>query len=146
MGYDLTVQGLIRKRAELASDVVRRRAELTDVMAQLQHIDSAIRVFKPEIDLEDLPEPLPAAPYAGFRGEIRRFLLDELRQANAPLSTFDLAERVLVKRGLDPNDRVAVKLIQRRTGYSLAKLRRQNIVCSRGGGRNAPLLWWLSER
>ena len=144
MGYDLAVHGLIRKRAEMASQVVRRRAELVELMAQLSHIDAAIRVFKPELELEDLPEALAPAPFAGFRGEIRRFILDELRQANGPLSTFDLADKVMDKRQLDLNDPIAVKLIRRRTGYAMAKLRKQRVVESRGGGRNAPLEWNLT--
>lgn len=146
MGYDLTVQGLVRKRAEMASRVVQLRAELVDLMAQLNSIDSAIRVFKPDLELEDLPEPVPSAPYAGFRGEIRRFLLDAMREAGEPLSTFDLADRVLLKRDLDPNDRVAVKLIRRRTGYSLSKLRKQGLVSSKQSHHAAPLLWTLVKR
>jgi hypothetical protein len=45
------------------------------------------------------------------------------------------------ERGLDANDRVVVKLIQRRTGYALAKLRSKGKVTSGRAHRSAPLEW-----
>jgi hypothetical protein len=44
-GYDLTVQGLIRKRAELAGQVEAKQTEITALMAQLHALDTSIRVF-----------------------------------------------------------------------------------------------------
>jgi hypothetical protein len=144
MGYDLTVQGLIRKRAELAGEVEGLRAQTEGKLSALYHIDSAIRVFRPDIDLDDLPCRTAAAPFTGFRGEIQRFLLDRLREANAPQSTFDLADAVMAKRGLDPTDRIALSLIRKRTGYALAKLRRAGRVASSRSHRSAPLEWRLT--
>lgn len=144
MGYDLTVQGLIRKRAEMAGQVQAKQAELGALIAGLQHIDAAIRIFKPEIKLEDLPEKVAPSAFTAFRGEFQRFLLDQLRRSNHPLSTFDLAERVMEQRGLDPKDKIALSLIRKRTGYALAKLRKQSKVTSRQTHRSAPLEWELA--
>jgi len=141
MGYDLTLQGLIRKRAELAGELEAVRAHAGGLLSALQHIDATIRVFNPAIDLEDLPEGSVPAPFTGFRGEIQRFLIDELRKANHPLSTFDLADKIMEKRGLDPNDRIALNLIRKRTGYALAKLRKAGRVTSKRAHRSAPLEW-----
>jgi len=146
MGYDLTVQGLIRKRAEMAGQVTALQAQLGELIAAMSHIDASIRVFKPEIELDDLPEKLAPAPFTGFRGEIQRFLLDELRKANHPLSTFNLAEAIMRKRGLDPADRVVFTLIARRTGYGLAKLRKSGRVTSHRAHRTAPMDWELAGR
>ena len=143
MGYDLTVQGLIRKRAEMAGQVTALQAQLGELISAMSHIDASIRVFKPEIELDDLPERLAPAPFTGFRGEIRRFLLDTLRQANGPQTTFDLARAVMEKRGLDPDDKITFKLIAHRTGYSLAKLRRAGKVTSQRVGHGALLEWEL---
>jgi len=145
MGYDLTVQGLIRKRAEMAGQVTALQAQLGELIAAMSHIDASIRVFKPEIELDDLPERLAPAPFTGFRGEIQRFLLDELRKANHPLSTFDLAERIMRKRGLDPADRIVFTLIARRTGYALAKLRKSGCVTSHRAHRSAAMEWSLTS-
>lgn len=145
MGYDLTLAGLLRKRAEMAGQVEAKQAELGALIADLSHVDATIRVFRPDIDLADLPEKLAPAPFTGFRGEIQRFLIDELRKANHPLSTFELAERVMAKRGLDPSDRVVFKLIAKRTGYALAKLRKAGGATSQRAHRSAPLEWALAR-
>lgn len=143
--YQLTVQGLIRKRAELAGQVEALHMQLASLMAQLNAIDTSIRVFRPDIDLADLPEKIPPAPFTAFRGEFQRFLLDTLRQAGGPLSTFDLAEAVMGRRALDCSDRIVSRLIQRRTGYALCKLRRKGLVQSRRlGGNNGVMEWRLA--
>lgn len=143
MGYDLTVQGLIRKRAEIAGQVENLHMELASLMAQLNALDSSIRVFKPGIELSDLPERLPPAPFTAFRGEVQRFLLEELRKANHPLTTFDLAAAVMERRGLDATDKIVFTLIARRTGYALSKLKRAGRVDSRRVSRNGWMAWEL---
>ncbi len=140
-GYDLTLHGLLRKRGELSSQVEAFRAQLGVTMAALDHIDATIRIFKPDIDLIDLPErPAPPAN-AAFRGEVQRFLLDTLRKSNHPMTTFDLAEAVMRQRGLEPSDRVLFQLIAKRTGHSLTKLRRAGKVLSHRVGKSAMLEW-----
>jgi hypothetical protein len=113
------------------------------MLSALDHIDAVIRILKPDIDLEDLPERPVAPALSGTRGDLQRFLIDQLRKANHPLDTFELAAAVMVERGLDANDRVVVKLIQRRTGYALAKLRSKGKVRSGRAHRSAPLEWNL---
>ena len=144
MGYDLTVQGLIRKRAELAGQVEAMHCQLASLMAALNAIDTSIRVFRPDIDLGDLPERIPPAPFTAFRGEFQRFLLDALRKANGPMDTFRLAEMVCERRGLDAADKIVFRLIARRTGYALSKLRRAGKVESRRVSGNGLMEWTLS--
>lgn len=145
MGYDLTVRGLIRKRAELAGQVEAMHCQLASLMNQLNAIDQSIRVFKPDIDLGDLPERVPPAPFTAFRGEFQRFLLDQLRQADGPLDTFQLAEAICQRRGLDATDKIVFRLIARRTGYALAKLRSKGLANSKRAHRSAPLEWSMAD-
>jgi hypothetical protein len=144
-GYDLTLSGLLRKRAETAGQAEGLRAQLAAMLSALDHIDAVIRILKPDIDLEDLPERPVAPALSGTRGDLQRFLLDQLRRSNQPLDTFELARRVINERKLDPQDRVIVKLIQRRTGYALAKLRNKGKVTSGRAHRSAPLEWRLNR-
>lgn len=139
--YQLTLHGLLRKRGELVGEVEGLRAQLGVKMSALDHIDATIRVFKPDIDIMDLPErPAPPAN-AAFRGEVQRFLLDTLRHADAPMTTHELAEAVMRRRGLEPSDRVLFTLIAKRTGHSLTKLRRQGKVASHRFSKSAMLEW-----
>lgn len=145
MGYDLTIQGLIRKRAELAGQVEAIHCQLSSLMAQLNAIDTSIQVFRPGIELADLPEKVPPAPFTAFRGEFQRFLLDQLRQADRPLTTFELAEAMMDRRGLDKGDRIVFTLIARRTGYALTKMRKAGKVERRPHGQSRLMEWSLFE-
>lgn len=140
-GYQLTLHGLLRKRGELSAEVDGLRAQLGTRLDALNHIDATIRVFKPDIDLVDLPERQAPPPNAAFRGEVQRFLLDTLRKADGPLTTHDLAAAVMRNRGLDPADRILFGLIAKRTGHSLTKLRRQGRVASHRFSKSAMLEW-----
>ena len=142
MGYDLTVQGLIRKRAELAGDVEALHIKLASLYAALNALDTSIRVFKPAIELDDLPCRVPPAPMTAFRGEFQRFLLDRLRNAERPLSTLELAADVMEQRKLDARDKIVASLIARRTGYALCKLRQKGLVTSRDIFRRGGLQEW----
>lgn len=144
MGYELTLQGLLRKRGELAGDAATLRGQLDRRLTELDAIDRVIRVFNPEIDLEDLPEKAAPPALTGTRGEFQRFLLEELRRADKPLTTLDLAKRVLEQRGMDTKDRILAKLINERTGNSLGKMKRAGKVTSSRAGRGALLEWRLA--
>ncbi len=64
-GYDLTIQGLLRKRAEMAGAAEGLRAQLNGKLSALDHIDATIRIFKPDIDLADLPERIAPPALSG---------------------------------------------------------------------------------
>lgn len=142
MGYDLTVQGLIRKRADLAGQVEALHMQLASLYASLNAIDTSIRVFKPAIDLDDLPTRIMPSPMTAYRGQFQRFLLDTLREAGLPMSTLELAAAVMGERMLDPTDKIVASLIARRTGYALCKLRRKGVVTSRDIYRRGGLQEW----
>lgn len=145
MGYDLTVQGLIRKRAELACDATTLRDQLDARLAELDAVDRTIRVFAPDIDLDDLPTRAAPPAMTGMRGEFQRFLLDALRKAEGPLTTHDLAKMVMAERGMNAADRVLAKLIGERTGNSLGKMRRAGKVIGQKTGKIAMLEWRSAE-
>lgn len=144
--YQLALSGLLRKRGELTSEVEALRAQLGDKLAALDHVDATIRVFKPDIDLVDLPERPAPPPNAAFRGEVQRFLLHTLRVTGEPLTTTQLAEAVMVSRRLNVSDRVLLKLIRARTGHSLGRLRKQGFVASERFSKGAELEWRLTGR
>jgi hypothetical protein len=130
----------------MAGQAEALRAQLTGMLSALDHIDAVIRILKPDIDLEDLPERPVAPALSGTRGDLQRFLIDELRKANHPLDTFELAEAVMRERGLDPSDLAVRKLLRHRTGYALSKLRNKGRVTSGRAHRSAPLSWELAGR
>ena len=144
--YELTVHGLLRKRAELSMEVDALRNQLGVLLAALDNVDATIRVFKPDIDIGDMPERLAPPPSAAFRGEVQRFLLHTLKASDRPLSTSQLAEAVMASRRLNASDRMLAKLILRRTGHSLGRLRRAGMIEGERFGNTAECRWRVTAQ
>ena len=143
--YELTVHGLLRKRGELSAEVDALRSQLDTLLSALDHVDATIRVFKPDIDIEDMPERAAPPPNAAFRGEVQRFLLHTLKASDRPLSTSQLAEAIMASRRLNTSDRVLAKLILRRTGHSLGRLRRAGMIEGERFGNTAECRWRVAN-
>lgn len=54
------------------------------LMAQLKAIGTSIRVFRPAIDLGDLPAKIQPAPFTAFRGEFQRLLSTRCERLDDP--------------------------------------------------------------
>ena len=136
---------LISKRAELAGQIEHAQAEVVRLTVELDHIESSLRIFKPDIDLAGIaPRPVPPAHHA-FRGEVSRILLEALRATDRPLSTTELTDRVMRERGLNMKDAKLRQTMGRRIGASLNHWRRVRRVLEslRGPGQ---VLYWQIKR
>jgi hypothetical protein len=110
------LSGLIAKRAELAGRIETTQSELRRLMIDLDSLDATIRLFAPDIDLDEIrPKPLPARNHA-FRGEMSRTVLNALRQARKPLPAYEIALLFMTSRGLATADRPLLRVIRKRVG------------------------------
>ena len=142
----LVTHGLIDKRAETVGKIEALRDQLAQHMADLDHLDRCIRIFEPDIDLEDLPtKPVPP-PNAAFRGEVQRFLLHTLRTSETALTTHELAEAIMRQRGLNVADKALRKQISQRTGHSLSKLRSRGFLTTVKANAGGLLRWALTRQ
>jgi len=141
----LVVHGLIDKRAEIVGKIEAHRDQLAQLMADLDSLDRAIRIFAPDIDLGELPvKPVPPAN-AAFRGEVQRFLLNTIRKSEAALTTLDLAKAIMEARGLNTADKALAKLIAKRTGHSLGSLRRKGFLRAERANAGGLLRWAITR-
>jgi hypothetical protein len=101
--------------------------EIRELVASLDHVDTAIRLFDPNVDLEEIKPKLPPRHMA-FKGEVSRPLLGALRTANKPLPVSDLTLTVLTERGLSPDDKPFMRVLSRRIGACLRNLRKKGLV------------------
>jgi hypothetical protein len=94
---ELHVIGALRnKRAELAGVLRQLEQQLAQQRADLAHVDATMRLFDPEIRPNDIRPKQPRERNAWFRqGECLRLIYDELRQATQPVTTRELAERIM---------------------------------------------------
>jgi hypothetical protein len=137
------VTALIAKRAELAGQIEHLQGQIRQATLALDHVEEALRLFAPEIDIAAIsPRPVPTAHHA-FRGEVSRIVLESLRTASGPLSTTAITDRVMRDRGLDLSDIRLHKTMQQRVGACLNHWKRVRGVIRSLPGPGQVLLWEL---
>jgi len=112
---ELHVIGALRnKRAELAGVLRQLEQQLGQQRANLAHLDATMRLFNPDIRPNDIRPKQPRARSAWFRpGECLRLIYDELRKATQPLTTRELAERIMRLKAIPVADNQSRERIQK---------------------------------
>jgi hypothetical protein len=108
------LNALVAKRAEIAGKIEHNQLELRRLVAELDHLDAAIRIFDPAVDIGAVrAKPVPPR-HAAFKGEVTRCVYEALKTAKEPLSSRDIALRLMTERGLNPDDReLSVIMVKR---------------------------------
>jgi len=130
------IGALREKRAELSGAVRQIEQQLAQHRTDLAHLDATMRLFDPDIQPGDIRPRRPHHRNAWFRpGECLRLIYDELREALEPLSTRDLAERIISRRALKLDNDRSRDLIQHtilsslnRAGATITRLQRGSTV------------------
>jgi hypothetical protein len=138
------LHALTRKRAELAGQIEHTQLELRHLIAELDHIDAAIRIFNPAVDIGAIrSKPVPPR-HAAFKGEVTRIVFKVLREAKGPVSSRDIAKVLMWERGLNSDDRELSVIMVKRVLACLRVQKRKGLI------RNAPyaggLLGWEANR
>ena len=91
------VIGALRdKRSELDGMLRQLEHQLVLQRANLAHVDATMRLFDPDIRPKDIRPKQPRTRNAWFRpGECLRLIYNELREATQPVTTRELAERIM---------------------------------------------------
>ena len=127
------VSALIDKRAELAGRLEHHQATVRQLMIDLDAIDSALRLFKPDIELSEIkPKPMPPR-HAAYKGEVARIVLGTLRDAKRACSTQELTMHVMAERGMNTADKRLVKTVGKRVGACLRHHRTKGLIRSVDG-------------
>lgn len=145
-GYDQTKAGLIRRRAALVVEIQAHQRAQAELTSSLRALETTMRLFDPDMDLEGLPQSRIPPAYAAFRGEMARFFLGQLRNAPAGMTTHELTIAIMADRTMDASDKRALRLIHKRTGHSLLKLRQNGHVRSEKDDPSGMLRWWLANQ
>jgi hypothetical protein len=122
------LHALTRKRAEIAGKIEYNQLELRRLIAELDHLDATIRVFNPEVDIGAIrSRPVPPR-HAAFKGEVTRTVFKALKDAPGPLTSRDIAEILMVERGLPTTDHQLALLMVKRVGACLQSKKRRGLV------------------
>ena len=124
MGEPHVLSALRDKRSELAGMVKQLEQRLVKHRIDLTHIDATMRLFDPDIRPGEIRPKQPRARSVWFRqGECLRLIYDELRDAPQPLTTRELAERIMRVKAMPTIDDRRRELIQKTILGSLNRAR-----------------------
>jgi hypothetical protein len=112
-------------------------------MIDLDHVDATLRMFDPDIELDEIrPKPMPPRHHA-FKGQVTRAILTMLR-ADGAMDGKAITIRLMAERELNPNDKVLEKAMQKRIGAALRNLRERGLVASEAT-KSGLLRWSLAK-
>jgi hypothetical protein len=143
---DYVVSGLIAKRAELAGVIDQLQRQLDQYRADLTHIDGVLRVLATDLDPETIhPKRVYRRNRYFARNELSRLCLGVFRAAaGEPLSTDDVAGRVIAAKGFDARDAILRAAIREQVGSTVKQLCRKGGIENIGAGRSSK--WRLPSR
>ena len=117
------MDALREKRSELSGAVSRLEQQLARHRGSLMHLDATMRLFDPDLLFQDADLVPQRGRVSWFGpGECRRLICDVLRDARQPLTTRELAERVMAAKGIPVvDDQRTRALIQKTVLASLSR-------------------------
>ncbi len=139
-----TVSGLLRKRQELQRESAALREQMAIAANSIEAIDRVLEAFGFAGELEG-KSPRAARVILFYRNELREYLLGELRKADKPLSSRELASLVCQCEGRDARDRRLLADVTRRIGCALRKMRAAKMVAGERDKTGAAV-WALSQK
>ena len=112
---ELHVIGALRnKRAELAGMLRQLEQQLAGHRANLAHLDATMLLFDPNVRPKDIRPRQVRARNVWFRqGECPRLIYDVLRGTTQPVTTRELAERIMRVKAIPTADDHQRELIQK---------------------------------
>jgi hypothetical protein len=142
-GKDHVVSGLIEKRRELSAVIDQLQRQLDQYRVDLTHIDGVLRVLASDLDPETIrPKRLYRRNRYFARNELSRLCLGVLRTAaGEPLSTDEIAGRVIAAKGFDAADGILRAAIREQVGSIVKRLHRDGAIENIGAG---PAKWQLA--
>ena len=135
------VSALKEKRIQVASQIESLQAQLRQSVIDLDHVEAALKLFDPEVDLSALPARKIAPVSYDTKGDTGRIILETLRTATKPLSTAQVCEAVMVARRLDTDNKALCRVMMRRTTANLKHWQKKRGLIRSMPGVGQQLLW-----
>lgn len=89
------------KRGRLNGEIQMRRYQIARLEMELAHVDAVIRMFRPSYDVSKIAtkRTIKRSATGTIRGSGTREALTVLREAQEPLTSREIADRILQKHG-----------------------------------------------
>ena len=141
---DYVLQGLTKRRAELAGELEGHHQAIAGLVRDLEHLDATIRLIAPDAVPESIAAKFRPPADWSHRGQMSRMVLAILRSAKHPLTIREIAAQMVLERGLALDDKL-LRTMTKRVSTALRDRRAQGLVRSeQGPGLFA--LWEVARR
>jgi hypothetical protein len=135
------VSALKEKRIQVASQIESLQGQLRQATIDLDHVEAALRLFDPEVELSALSPRKVAPVLADNHGDTGRVILETLRTSMRPLTTAQVNDAVMKARNLDTNDKALCTLMMKRTFANLKHWAKKRGLIRSMPGPGQQLLW-----
>lgn len=140
---DTVLSALVKRRAEVLGEMDIMQGRIQQAHADLASLDSVIHQIDPEYPLGTIRPKYRRAQTTAEQGSLSRAVLDNLRRAGQPLSSVELAKRIMAERGLHAGDRALTRAMGKRVGMAL-RYQRTNGMVREAGQDGSRVLWEVS--
>ncbi len=141
--FEHTINGLLTKRAELFNEAERLRDRQAEIKNDVAALDRTLGTLGYKGDLDAIMPRQKVVRLFG-QGQLLRACLHELRHADGPMTSREIARNIVELRGDDPNDRKYLSDMTRRISKCLRKEREAgNVKASQHSGK---ALVWTAKR
>lgn len=127
--YEHTITGLLAKRADLFNEAERIRDRLAEIKNDIGALDRVLGTLGYKGDL-DAAMPRQKREVIFGRGELSKAIYAELRHAEGPLSSRDIAREIVAMRGEDARDRKYIADLTKRVSKALRQMKADGNVRS----------------
>jgi len=124
MQHIATIKALTEKRTDLNDQLDKHQAAVRQIIQDIDHVDATLKLFGIEKDRDKVLRQ-------SYRGEVAKIILGAIRDARRGLTSEELAQRVLIERHSNPDDKKLVANIIKRIRGCLQHYRRKGVVVSR---------------
>jgi hypothetical protein len=124
MENDLTIHGLLRRRSEIAGEIMHLDAKVMSLRADLLHLDAALRILGHVGD--DAPLPVRKACTSGLfhRKELSRLTYGFLRSSSEGLQASEIAILISRDKGWEISDKRFQVALTDKVSRALSSLKR----------------------
>ena len=139
-----TQNGLLKTRAELFNEAEQIIERLATIKNNVAALDRTLRTVGYEGEL-DMIMPKYQRCVRFDQGDLAKAVIFELRYADRPLKSREIAENMLATKGMDIRDKLTVDALRGRVSKSLRRLRDRGVIVSMKDGQRG-LSWVLRPR
>jgi hypothetical protein len=141
--FEHTISGLLKKRSLLFNEAERIRDRLAEIKNDIHALDRVLGTLGYTGNL-DAEMPRQKRDVIFGKGELTRAVLDELREAERPMTSRQIAQALIAMSGMDARDRRFVSDLTKRVGKALRQMPTPNTL--RKAADTAGNIVWSARR